>query len=189
MTDQQPPWGAPPPPQPPPPQQWSQQPAPPPPGWGAPPPSGWGVPPVAIYGSSIWAIIAGIALLIWGLLWTLVGVVGLLFGNAANNIPGVPVGFDVGGFLAVIGIVFLVIGILHLIAAIFIWAHRDWARYLGLALAVLGTRFGLLSLPAALSPSSAQDGGIGGVLLLLVPYAVALIGLILGGDHFRRRFA
>jgi hypothetical protein len=202
MSQQQPPWDSqqqppqdqwgqqPQQPAPPAPQQWNQQPAPPPPGWGAPPTTGWGSPEPAAHGpgTSIWAIVAGVCLLLWGLLWTLGGIIAVGAGGSVNQLPGVPAGVDFGGIFATVGIVILVIGILHLLAAIFIWAHRDWARYLGLVLAVLGTLLGLAALASPRDRSAGEQAGdpIVGALFFLVPYAIALIGLILGGKHFRR---
>jgi hypothetical protein len=181
-----PPWNTPP--APPSPQQWDQQSPPPPPGWGQPQP-GWGAPPPS-YGpeTSVAVVLAGVALLLYGLLWLLFGA-GLLLLRNVNELPGAE-NVDLSPYrdaFTVIGLTVLVIGLLHVISAIFIWAHRAWARYLGLVLAVLGSLFfvfGLLGLASntGADPQSQLTG-----LVFFLFYPLSVIALAMGGRHFRPR--
>lgn len=91
-------------------------------------------------------------------------------------------GTDSGGVreaMAGLGVAILVIGVLHVVAALLIWAHRDRGRSLGIALGGIGTLIG----------AAAFAGGPGNLALLLmpVPHLVVLLGLVIGRSHFTRR--
>ena len=51
------------------------------------------------------------------------------------------------GIIAVAGVVFAVVGILHLVVAYGIWVGAGWAWWLSIVLAILGAIGGLLSFP------------------------------------------
>ena len=148
------------------------------------------------FGNSRLAATASIVLLVLGLLVAAFGVL-LAAQGLATNAPDSP---GLGGFFAGIGVVILTIGALQVIDAIFIWAHRAWARYLGIVFGVLGALFGANRLPGAFDSTyrTVNGGDPPGILtppdissilsgLILFPYVVALIGLLVGGPHFRRR--
>ncbi len=93
-------------------------------------------------------------------------------------------GTDSGGVreaLISAGSVILVIGLLHVLAAILIWAHRDTGRSLGMVIGAIGTLLGTLV---------AVNGASNLTLLLSpVPHLVVLIGLLIGRSHFTLRHA
>lgn len=162
---------------------WGEQPTP---AAGVPAASGWGVPqPSAVYGTSAWALIAGIPLLLWGLAWTLLGLLAVALGGTTEGVRGLDA---IGGATALWPYVLMVVvGVLHVVAGAFVWAHRAWARYLGLIFAALGTLLGLFLVAGAVGrPGTNQPFALEIALLVLVPYVITLAGLILGGAHFRR---
>jgi hypothetical protein len=147
--------------------------------------TGWGTPaPAPSYGTSIWAVIAAIPLLLWGLAWTFLGLLAVALGRSTDVVRGLDA---FGGAAALWPYVLMTaIGVLHIVAGAFVWAHRAWARYLGLVFAALGTLFGLVLLAGALGARPGQSFALEISLLVLVPYAIALVGLVVGGVHFRR---
>lgn len=183
-------------------QPWQQ----PPPAWQQPPPQwtpqqGWGQAgywtPAAEYANNPLVIIAGVVLLIFGLLVTLVGIVGLLGGMMAAALfeefvtPDMGFDFDVRSLATVVLVIFgivLVLGILHLLSALGIFLHKGWARAIGLFLAVLGTLIGVLMVVTALDLRRAEEGGLVVALVVAVGYGLTLFALILGGNHFRRKY-
>nr|MBA3627589.1 hypothetical protein [Chloroflexota bacterium] len=90
-------------------------------------------------------------------------------------------GPDSGGVrevLIIVGSVILVIGLLHVLAAILIWAHRDTGRSLGMVIAGVGTLLGAVVAVTNLT-----------LLLMPVPHLVVLIGLLISRSHFTLRHA
>ncbi len=146
------------------------------------------------FGDSRWAVVAEVLLLVLGLAVAGLGILFIAQGLAFDE-PGLP-GF--GTFVVVLGVVIVVVGILHVVAAAYIWRHQSWARALGLILALLGAILGALVLPAAFSPafttgSQGELINVGPDLtsiligLSVVPYLLVVVGLVLGGRHFRKR--
>lgn len=90
-------------------------------------------------------------------------------------------GADSGGVreaLILFGGVILVIGLLHVLAAIMIWTHRDTGRSLGMVIGALGTLLGAVVAVTNLT-----------LILMPVPHLVVLIGLLIGRSHFTLRHA
>jgi hypothetical protein len=135
------------------------------------------------YGSSLWAVIAAIVLFALGSLVAVLGVILTVQGLAYQD-PGTP---GVGGFVAGIGVTVLAFGILHLIVAAAIRAHRAWARRLGIVVGALGALLGAILLRSAFDPPATVSSILSG--LSVFPYLVALFGLVISGGHFRTRQA
>jgi hypothetical protein len=191
---QQPPQGGP---------AWGQPQQPPPgaPGWGQPqqpPAQYWGQPGGVEtgHGTSVLAIIAGIALLLYGLLTMLGGAGLLLVGSFVNDLVNqanadVSLAKAIRDAIAVVAVVILIYGLVEVLAAIGIWAHKGWGRALGIIYGVLGTLVGLAAIGGARSVTTVNgtstSGGIGVALFILVPYAFVLVAMIIGGGQFRRK--
>jgi protein-S-isoprenylcysteine O-methyltransferase Ste14 len=145
------------------------------------------------------AIIAGIPLLLWGLVWTIGGAVVLVFRSLLDQLVDTSIadgtitaanGNTLRDIVVVVAVVVLIIGILQLLAAIGIWAHKGWGRWLGIIFGVLGTLFGLAALVgvrATPGVSGSRSSDLGSALFILVPYAFVLIAMVIGGAHFRTR--
>lgn len=90
------------------------------------------------------------------------------------------------------GIIPMATGIVSLVVGVFVWRHQQWARVLGVAMAVLGIGLGLSFLPSAFSPVSASEPGSTWPMIKqvhaasIVAYVAVIVGLVLGGRHFRR---
>ncbi len=172
-----------------------------PPSAGAPPP-GW--PPTAASATAPWpptasagpstsalVVVAGIFLLLAGILTFGFGVLFGLLGGLIAAVGTSEEGFEVFGPLGgvVAGFAFLVVfwGLLEVVAAIGMFAHRGWGRALGLIVGVVGVLFTGLGLWGVAMGTDANAGGLGVSLVLLAGYGLTVLALVTGGEHFRRR--
>jgi hypothetical protein len=80
------------------------------------------------------------------------------------------------------------LGLLNLIAGIGVFAHKTWARLMGILLAIEGFFMGIfgLSLSMALAPGLSVPTLI--AIVLVVGYGFILLALFAGGSHFKRRY-
>jgi hypothetical protein len=167
------------------------------------PPTGWTPPasatapwPTAPVGprTSILVVLAGIFLLVVGLLTFGMGGI-LLLGSAlfsaaegATELETV-VGGDLAGafagMFAVIGIVTLLWGLFEMIGAFGMFAHRGWGRAIGFVVGALGLLLWGFSFFSALG-SGAESGSLAFSGILLAGYGLTVIALITGSSHFRR---
>ncbi len=161
------------------------------PGWAAAQP--WGAP---LYKTSVLVALAGVVLIIFGLALALLGGWTLTQGPALGRfirdndiaIFGTHIGRDtLRAILEPMPGILMVLGVLQLLVGAVILAHRGWARWLGVLLALLGLLVSVIALSAviALVPGVSVELGIAAVLLL--GYAFVLLALIAGGSHFRAR--
>jgi len=168
------------------------------PGWGQQQQTYWNTGASVEYGynTSILAIIAGVFLLLWGLLWTLGGVALIALSNVTGLITdnlGQNLADSIHNVVVVVGAVILIVGLLQLLSALGVWLHKGWARILGILFGILGTLFGLAAVAGAAQnrnisgiSSSASGNSMVGSLIVLVSYAFILVILIIAGGHFRR---
>lgn len=164
---------------------WAHQPAPY--GW----PAGAGFWPEP--GSSPIAVIAGTVLLIAGALMTLFGLILIAVGagggaylDAAAEEAGMPgSGAALGTILVVMAVVVLALGVLQMIAAIGVFTHKEWARWLGIALATLGLLLGLLAVFGSVGQPTADVVSWIILTVWVGGYVAAVAGLAAGGEHFR----
>ena len=134
-------------------------------------------------------LIYGIPALIFGGLVTLVALsIGDEFTRQLRaQLEAEGLAIDVGAMLRVVVVVFvivLVLGLLHLVAAIGVFLHKSWGRLLGIVLGVLGVLLGVLSVVPALGVG--ESGSLVFGVLLLLGYGLVVLGLLGGGSHFRR---
>lgn len=158
----------------------------------------------------IWPVAAALAL---GVMTVVIGYVGIWLATT-----GIGHGLDSGGLFEVmllLGLVFLGIAGLHLLAAIRIWRLDERGRSLGLIIGVFGLMVGAVAAfvafqdvlnsaepldgPAPATPAPAAPGGpplpvlpdasVGPDLtpaLLLVPYVIIVVALLVSRRQFRR---
>jgi hypothetical protein len=121
---------------------------------------------------TILAKFAGIILLVFGLLWTAIGVVIVLGGAAAKvggNSAGIPVvGNAVGDFLAGFGIVILVIAIIEVLGGVGVILSKDWGRIIGIIYALMFGVGSVFIVLGGVSASKNVDTGSGGAVTLIV---------------------
>jgi hypothetical protein len=165
-------------------QAWGQQPT----YWNA------GAAPEYGYKTSILAVIAGIVLLLYGLLATLAGIGLIAVSNFAGSFTdslGSSLADAVTKSIVIVGAVVLIIGILHLLSALGVWLHKSWGRILGILFAILGTLFGLAAVAGAAQKNTGVSTTTTGnsmvvALVFLISYAFVLVVLIIAGGHFRK---
>ena len=157
----------------------------------APPPVAWGAAPVAVAakgGRTTLAAIAGVGLIILGILGGLLGLMITVFG------PSVVSQFDlsqygdfgdindpaavISGAIAFVGIVVVVYSLVYLFGGIGIVRSRGWGRVMGLIVGILSGLFWLLSLTGGGSASGAASG-IGFVLVMLGIHVYVVVVLIM----------
>jgi hypothetical protein len=199
---------------------WGGPPTAPPAGWGPPtppvtpppaPPAGWSQPgpaapgwamtaaPAAQPHGSLPVTLAGIVLLVIGILVGLAGVglmaVGLVaraaFETALQNAD--PVGYSVDavrvfeGIVVILGVIVGLYGLGELIAAIGVLLKRQWGRLLGILLSFIA---GLLTTLVALGTLGSSTGTTRGAPVFFIVFAVAywfvVVALARGGQAFRR---
>jgi hypothetical protein len=127
-----------------------------------------------------WAVVASVVLSGLGLLLVAFGCLSTMQGLALHA-PASP---GLAGLVAGVGVTIVVVGLLHVVAGAYAKAHRAWARYLGVAFAVLGVGLSLLALSQDVH--DLRTGSMEPIGFLAIPYMVVLVGLIAGGDHFRQ---
>ncbi len=90
----------------------------------------------------------------------------------------------------------LVVGLLEFLAAVGIFGHRGWGRWLGVLLGLLGVLVGIAGVLSANQAAGGQAFVINGTTFdtsdnmspsigFLVFYALIFFGLLLGGGQFR----
>jgi len=94
-----------------------------------------------------------------------------------------------------IGIVALILGLLHILSSIGVFAHRGWGRFLGLLFGLLGVLLGILSVLGSSGGTQVMSDGtrvdlsrnMGPSIAFLAIYLFVFIALLIGGKHFRRQ--
>jgi hypothetical protein len=156
-----------------------------------PPPVAWGAPPMATVakgGRTTLAAIAGVGLIILGVLGGLFGIAIAVFGSSVVGQLDLGQYGDFGdindpaavvsGFIAFIGIVVVVYSLVYLFGGIGIVRSRGWGRVMGLIVGILSGLFWLLSLTGGGSSSGASSG-IGFVLVMLGIHVYVVVVLIM----------
>ncbi len=83
--------------------------------------------------------------------------------------------------------ILIVLGLLQLLVGAVVLAHRNWARWLGVLLALLGLVVSVIALSAVLALVPGVSVQLVVASALVIGYALVLLGLIAGGGHFRPR--
>ncbi|MEO5703458.1 MAG: hypothetical protein ABIZ52_02870 [Candidatus Limnocylindrales bacterium] len=159
-----------------------------------PPPVAWGAAPVVAVakgGRTTLAAIAGVLLILLGILGGLLGLMITVFGSTiVGQLDLDQFGGDftgsglndpaavVSGFLAFVGIVVVVYSLVYLLGGIGIVRSRGWGRVMGLIVGILSGLFWLLSLTGGGSSSGASSG-IGFVLVMLGIHVYVVVVLLM----------
>ncbi|MDL2336035.1 MAG: hypothetical protein QFC55_08395 [Chloroflexota bacterium] len=185
--------------------QWQQ------PGYGAPPTSGqsaYGAAPGyaaaqtwagsgPIYKTSFLVALAGLVLIIFGLAAAVLGAWALTLGSDLgrfirdNDIAIFGRQIERDTLKAIVqpmpGIL-MVLGLLQLLVGAVILAHRNWARWLGILLALLGLIVSVIALSAVLALVPGVSVQLIVASTLVIGHAFVLLALIAGGGHFRAQY-
>ena len=161
-------------------------------GWAQPQPTAGWVQPVAAKGPvTILARIAGLFLVLLGLLWGAIGAVLIVGGTAfhtftdqfgalndANSVT--QAGNVVGGVIAGFGIVILILAIVEVLGGIGALFGKGWGRVIGILYSLVFGAFLLLAVSGATRANdiSTDNGAGGGVIFLLVMFLLYLYSLV-----------
>ncbi len=162
----------------PPPQQYAPPPQPAPGGWAQPAPAGAGwVQPTAVKGPvKMLGRIGGLVIALIAALWVLLGAIAVAGGAALKTWidslnTSADAGNAVGGFVAGLGIVILVLALIELVAGLAAAFGKDWGRIISIIYAfVFGVPLLLVTFSAL---TASRDAGVttdatGGLIILLV---------------------
>jgi hypothetical protein len=157
-----------------------------------PPPGQWVMPPAVATRGGVTGLakLGALVLIVFGVLWALLGVLIILSGSVVTSLPGF--GDQIGNItlssltsiIVGVGIVILFIALVEVLAGIFAWRGSGLARFIGM---VYGFVFGLGTL-LSVTQAGASDvqGAQGGSLFLLVfavGYLYVLIVFLLRWRH------
>ena len=162
--------------------------APPPPPVAPPPAVAWQAPPPApvMQGRrTVLATIAGVGLLVLGILGMILGVLALagtaLVGSLQSqlgDVPGLPAGTNAADVLAgvfvFLGVIVIAYSLVYIIGAIGVLRFKGWGRVMGIIVGVLSGLFWLLGLTGSANSSS---GGLF-VIVLVVVHVYIVISLL-----------
>lgn len=145
------------------------------------------------------AAVAGILLLVLGILGMLVGVLfmgsrtyveELAASGAFDDIPGMPAGFEgaIGGMVTVVGVILIVYSILYVLGGVGVLLTRSWGRVIGI---IVGIISGLIWLAGIGSVTSANygSGSQGAVLFVVILFAIHLFIVVVLAIRWRTRIA
>lgn len=140
------------------------------------------------------AKLAGLILLVFGLLWTAIGAL-IVVGGAATKVGSSGTYFaDYGGafgdFIAGFGIVILIIAIVELIAGIGVLMSKEWGRIIGIAYALIfgfGSVFIVLGGVGASGNNTTSSGGAVTLVIGLAFLLGYLFSLFALGVRWRGR--
>jgi hypothetical protein len=133
---------------------------------------------------------AAIAMIVIGVLVTILGLLIVLAGTFLSGVGGTN-GFSgqfanipaaIGGFVAVIGGIFVAFGVLEVFTGIYMLPGRPWSRILAIILSIIG---GLVSL-GGLFDGRGPNGGTILPLAFLVAYGFVIWVAIANGRWFAR---
>ncbi|HUP83081.1 MAG TPA: hypothetical protein VM284_02710 [Candidatus Limnocylindria bacterium] len=171
------------------------------PGYGAPPgyapAQQWGA-ARATYGTSVFVALAAMLLVIFGVVIAVLGAWLLTQGPALNDliqrlrsvdlIVFKPTREELRQAFSALPGVLMVFGVLHLLVGAFVLAHRGWARWLGVLIALIGLPVSVLALTSTLALVPGASVQLIVSIALLIGYAFIFLALIAGGGHFRARY-
>jgi hypothetical protein len=153
--------------------------------------------PAAPYATSSLAAMAGIILIVFGLidiggglwLYTQGSELNAFIQRTTVNLLGATLDRQtLRSILSVSPPAFIVFGALEAICGFAILAHQSWARAIGIIVALLGLLIGIISVSVALALPSGSSIVVIGAVAVLLGYAFVLLALFAGGNHFRRRY-
>ncbi len=159
------------------------------------------------YGRSFIAVLAGWAMLTWGLVIAVVGGLVVYFRSITDLIPDIPLSAEVSSAIQdaqatderifAVGGILLIIGIVLIIGAVGVFGHRKWGRAFGIVMGLLGTLLGIgiimtavgfeaidVGLDAALT---GEDASLGAGVFVTATFLLIFLGMFVGRRHFRKK--
>jgi hypothetical protein len=128
-------------------------------------------------------------MLVLGILGALLGLAVVGLGQLARqyadeiNTPGMPPGFEeaIGPIFNIFAVIILAFSLLYILSGIGILRTREWGRFLGIVLGIIGGLIWLLGLTGSVGAGSGTradtTGSIGFSLLLFIVHAFVVVAL------------
>ncbi len=159
------------------------------------------------YNRSFLAVLAGWVLLTWGFVWGIAGALVLWAQSVTDWLGDVTLSADAQDLIADVeateerifafGGILLIIGIIHLIAAVGVFGHRRWGRAFAIVLSILGI-LGALGIFTISAGFEAMDVGIEAAMegegtsvaasfFVLACYLLVFAGMTIGRRHFKKK--
>ena len=156
------------------------------------------------YGRSFIAVLAGFVLVTWGVMLMVGGGLLMFLENVSDYVTDANFGPETQALIddaiveqTAVGGIFLMLGILMVIGAVGIWAHRNWGRAAGILLGLLGTFLGAGMVASSIAfelGDVSVDGALAGeteplgaALVVLTSFLIVLLAMFVGKRHFRKK--
>jgi hypothetical protein len=157
------------------------------------------------YNRSFMAVLAAWVLLTWGLVFGMIGAIVLWLNTVTDLIPEtVVLSEDVLDLAAraddqiiAVGGIALIIGLMHLIGSMGIFAHRSWGRAFGIVIGFLGilAGLGIITVSAGFEAMDVgldeaikgEEESLAASLLVLGSYLLVFLAMFVGRRHFRKK--
>ena len=159
------------------------------------------------YNRSFLAVLGAWVLLTWGIVWGVIGALVLWFQGFTDWLPDLTRSADATQLIdeveaaqeriVAFGGIMLIIGIIHLIAAIGVFGHRRWGRAFAIVLSILGIlgALGIFTVSAGFEAMDVglnealkgEEGSVGASIFVLACYLIVFLGMTVGRRHFRKR--
>ncbi len=158
------------------------------------------------YNRSFIAVLAGWAMLTWGLVIAMVGGLVIWTNSILSHITdaGISLSAEMTDLvqkadesIVATGGILLILGIVHMIGAVGIWAHRRWGRAFGIVLGLLGVLTGVGIMFAAVGfeaidvgldvAMKGEESSLAGGFFVFATYLLILVGMIVGRRQFKKK--
>ena len=146
-------------------------------------------------------------LLTWGFVWGIAGALVLYAQSITDWVADMTLSSDVTDLIAEVesaeesifafGGILVIVGIIHLIAAVGIFGHRRWGRAFGIVLGILGVlgALGIFTFAAGFEAMDVglndaiqgEENSVAASLFVLACYGLVLVGMITGRRHFKKK--
>ncbi len=167
----------------------------------------WAQAEPAGYGRSFIAVLAGWVLLTWGFVWGIAGALVIYAQSITDWLGDIALSPDVqelindveetADSIFAFGAILLIIGIIQLIGAVGIFAHRRWGRAFGIVIGLLGIlgALGIFTVSAGFEAMDVglneaikgEEGSVAASIFVLGCYGLVFLGMFVGRRHFRKK--
>jgi hypothetical protein len=156
------------------------------------------------YRRSLLAVVSAFLLLTWGLVFGITGAFVLWTDNIASHIGDVSLSAELMELVEeadreifAVGAVLIIVGIIHMIAAVGVFGHRRWGRAFAVVLGILGTLAGLGAMFVAVGFEALDVGfdiafkgeetSLAASAFVFITYLFILVSMFLGRGHFKKK--
>jgi len=156
------------------------------------------------YGRSFVVVLAGFLLLTWGLVFALAGGLVMWLGNLDEIVKDLTLTTEITDLVSEFnkqassyGAILLILGIMQMIGAVGILAHRAWGRAFGVVLGLVGTIWGIGMILSAVDldigdfairgTMAGDQSAAGFALIVFICYTLVFLSMFVGRRHFRKK--